>query len=107
MATSRLSLSNPDLIDVGAVMTAFEVMNKCCITLLVRVENHAGVSKLRMIASALTDDEDTPDPKYLGSVNVNLSPESHKTMEGAILWALYQLDWKLAEGELEKTSKTA
>jgi len=107
LATSRLSLNSPDLIDVAAVMEAFEEMNKCAVTLLLRVERPNGIAKLAMIASALSTNEDVPDPTYLASVSADLSPASHKTMEGAILWALYQLDWRLAEMELGRIRKTA
>lgn len=105
---SKLSSSqNVDLIDVGAVMEAFETINKVHINLLGRVESVAGARQLVMIVSALVDAEDTPDPKYLASVNVNLGSGQHRTIEGAIMWALYQLDWKLGQREIEETDNNA
>lgn len=107
MAVSRLTLSNPDLVDVASVMEAFETINNCAITLHGRVGGPDGSRRLELIVSALEDLQDGPDQRYLASVNVNMSPVSHRTIEGAILWALYQLDWQLAQTEWDKTNKTA
>jgi len=107
LATSRLSSNNPDLQDVASVMDAFETINKCSITLHGKVVGVAGARKLQLIVSAMETNEDLPDQGYLASVNVDLGCGSHRTMEGAMLWALYQLDWRLAEIEVGRVEKTA
>jgi len=107
LATSRLSLNSPDLQDVAAVMEGFQTINKCAIMLRARVVGAAGACHLEMSVTAWDTREDVPEAKLLAFVNVNLGCGSHKTMEGAILWALYQLDWKLAELELHGTQETA
>lgn len=107
MAVSRLSSSTPDLQDVAAVMDGFQEINKCYITIFGRVEGAAGARRLVLIVSAQDTAEDVPDPKFLASVNVDLGCGSHRTMEGAILWALYQLDWRIAEQELRGSETTA
>jgi len=107
LATSRLSSNSPDLLDVAAVMAAFEQINTCRITLHGRVEDQDTDPHLVLIVSALEDLQDLPDPKYLASVNATCHAGSHKTIEGAILWALYQLDWRIAEETMRKAKETA
>jgi len=107
LAVSRLSSNNPDLQDVAAVMDGFQTINKCAITIFGRVEGPAGARRLALIVSAQDTEEDVPDPKFLASVSVDLGCGSHRTMEGAILWALYQLDWRIAQHELSGSETTA
>lgn len=107
MASSRLSLNNPDMIDVGAVMVAFEQMNECKITVLGRVESRDGQQTLCWLISALDQNEDLPDQRYLASVNVPVIGGGHRTIESAIMWALYKLDWELSEMKWGKNTTRA
>ena len=107
MATSRISSNNPDWLDLTAIVKAFEELNKCRITLHGSVECVQGQDCLSFLVAALSSNEDTPDPIFLASQRCHLGLHAHKTMESAIMWALYQLDWQLAEDELRVTRKTA
>lgn len=107
LATSRISSNSPDLVDVSAVMEAFQQINNCLITLHGRVVSVRGAQELVMIVSALELPEDSPDHTYLASVNVHLGSGQHRTMEGAILWGLYQLDWELSRIGRKKNEQPA
>lgn len=95
MAVSRLSSATPDTSDVTTLIEAFQELNSCEITLFGRVENVRGKSQLTLLIGALVATPDSPDPQYLGSVKCYLGTESPKTIEGAIIWGLYRLDWEL------------
>ncbi len=107
MATSRISSNSPDAIDVASVMEAFETINKVNIVLIGRVAVVSGSHCLRFLVEAHSKETEIGEAPSLASVNAYLGYGGHKTMEGAIMWALYQLDWQLAEAELRKASKTA
>jgi len=102
LASSRLSLNSPDVIDVAAVMDAFEQMNSVTVALTGRVVDVGGNRCLRFLVEAHDSQREIGEVPSLGFVSVVLGYGSHKTLESAIMWALYQLDWKLAEAELQK-----
>jgi len=106
LASSRLSLNSPDVIDLAAVMDAFEQINSVTIALTGRVVDVGGNRCLRFLVEAHDSQREIGEVPSLGFVSVVLGYGSHKTVEGALMWALYQLDWKLAEAELEKTKAT-
>jgi len=106
LATSRLSSNSPDWLDVSEIVKAFEEMNRCGITLLGRVEPLRGSKELVFVISAWDTTDDVPEATQLASVKCHLGSGGHRTMESAIMWALYQLDWQLAALELEKTKQT-
>ena len=107
MASSRFSSNNPDWLDLTAIIKAFEEMNKCHITLHGRVESVNGLDCLSFLVAALDSSQDLPEVVFLASQRCHLGLHAHKTMESAIMWALYQLDWQLAEDEMRKPGKTA
>jgi len=107
LASSRLSSNSADVIDVAAVIKAFEEINTCVITVFGKVERVQGFDTLTFLVSAIKNDEDTPEENYLGSVKCYLGSLGHRTMESAIMWALYQLDWQLAQDQFERTKATA
>jgi hypothetical protein len=87
-------------------MEAFEQINQCFITIYGRVEDVAGGRQLCWLVQALDSKEDVPDPKVLGSVKCHLGSGSHRTMEAAVMWALYQLDAQIARYEMRNNPKT-
>ena len=105
MASSRFSSNNPDVIDVGAVMEAFEQINQCCITIYGKVEDVGERKQLCWLVQALDSKEDVPDPRVLASVKCHLGSGSHRTMEAAVMWALYQLDSQIARYEMRNNPK--
>jgi len=107
LATSRLSSNNPDWLDVSEIVKAFEQMNHVAIVFHGRVESVAGNKELCFLISALDTGEDVPEVSVLASQRCHIGSGGHRTMESAIMWALYQLDWKLAEDELRNKNRTA
>jgi hypothetical protein len=94
------------VIDVGAVMEAFEQINQCFITIFGKVEELDGGKQLIWLVQAMDTKEDVPDPKVLGSVKCHLGSGGHRTMEAAVMWALYQLDAQIARYEMRNNPKT-
>jgi len=107
LATSRISSSNPDWLDVSEIVKAFEEMNKVRIVLYGRVESVHGHKELVFLIQAEDQEEDDPVAKVLASVKCHIGSGGHRTMESAIMWSLYQLDWQLAKDEMEKNKNTA
>lgn len=95
------------MIDVAAVIKAFEEINSCNITLFGRVECVQGLDTLTFLVSAIKRDDTPAEDNYLGSVKCYLGSLGHRTMESAIMWALYQLDWRIEQNEIERTKATA
>jgi len=107
LASSRLSSNTADVIDVAAVIKAFEEINTCCITVFGRVEPVQGLDTLTFLVSAIKKDDTPAEDNYLASVKCYLGSLGHRTMESAIMWALYQLDWRIAQNELERIKPAA
>jgi len=105
LATSRFSSNSPDVIDVGAVMEAFQQINQCAIIIYGKVEELEGRGQLCWLVQALDTKDDVPDPRVLGSVKCHLGSGSHRTMEAAVMWALYQLDAQIARYEMRNNPK--
>jgi hypothetical protein len=102
-----MSSNNPDWLDISAIVTAFEQMNKVDIVLIGKVESVRGNKELVFLIQAEQENPESMVATILASVKCHLGSGDHRTMEGAIMWALYQLDWALAKGEMEGNKKTA
>jgi len=72
-----------------------------------RVECVQGQDTLTFLVSAIKKDDTPAEDNYLGSVKCYLGSLGHRTMESAIMWALYQLDWRIAQNELERIKPAA
>jgi hypothetical protein len=107
LATSRFSSNNPDWIDIVEVMAAFEEMNGVVLTLTGRVGSVAGQRSLMMEVQAHDKRYEIGEAPTLASVRCHPGSSNHRSMESAIMWALYQLDGQLAAQELVKEGKTA
>jgi len=91
--------------DVAFQLQAFELVNKCQIrvTLATSVENgHPG---LFMDVTAYPEGMEIGEAPPLGFSRFNLGAQGFRTMEAAILFGLYQIDFVLAEGEFSRTIK--
>jgi len=107
LASSQNSLHNPDWLDVGEIVKAFQEMNKVHITLFGRVEDVHGSQQLTFLITAEEAEYATAEPAVLASVKCHLGSGNHRTMEAAIMWALYQLDWQLASTQSRPEPETA
>jgi len=84
-------------------VTAFEEMNRVAIVLTGRVEPVAGNKEVVFLIQAEDLEEDSPVPKVLASLKCRVGSGAHRTMESAIMWALYQLDWELSKDKERRT----
>ena len=107
MASSRLSSNSPDWLDVGEIVKAFQQMNACVIMLYGKVEPVGGNRELVFLIQAEELDPADVAPAVLASVKCHIGSGGHRTMESAILWALYKLDWMLAQQQLAKKEPIA
>jgi len=107
LATSRISSNNPDWLDVSEIVKAFQEMNKVDIVFHGKVEPVAGNKELCFLISAVDPNEDDLVANVLASQRCHIGSGGHRTMESAIMWALYQLDWNLAADEMRGKRETA
>jgi hypothetical protein len=91
--------------DVAILLAAFEEVNKCTLSLCLGTALRSGQSDLVMIASASTNPPVGVDPVLLACERFSLSQQGFVTIESAIMFALYQIDFALAGREFEETRK--
>jgi hypothetical protein len=94
------SSHNPDLIDVGEVMAAFEELNNAVLVLTGRVGKSAPEGRLSLELTAYDKNFEIGEVPSLASVRFHPGAHNHRTMESAILWALYRVDGEMARREL-------
>ena len=101
LASSRFSSNSADVVDVTMVMLAFEAMNKLRLEVrLTRVDDGVASDLLvAVIAHPPTGEIGEVPP--LASTSVKCSALNLKTLDSAVLAALYRLDFQLACNELE------
>lgn len=107
MAASRISSNSPDVVDLVAVIEAFQEINNCVITLRGRVEPAGGRPSLTFLVEAHDKKSEIGEAPTLGWVRCVIGSSQHATMESAILWSLYQLDGQIAATEMGKTDHGA
>lgn len=99
LAQSRISSNNPDVIDVTMVMLAFESMNRVRLEVRLSRVDVAEASDLAITVVAHPMEGEIGEVVPLASVSVRCSAMNLRTLDSAVLAALYQLDFKLAEHE--------
>lgn len=104
MASSRGTSNGPDDVDVRYVLQAFEAMNKCHITITMKLDGRSDSVAMIVEVHAWDTVEDVPEARHLGSHKTVIGYKDRRTMEAAILQALYQLDAHLAREELAKVN---
>jgi len=100
---SKVGLSSGvDVVDVKYVLSAFEAINRCKLSVLIRLSGTGArpVVEVEMWADPL--ESVAAEPARLGSVRLQAGSTGARTMEAAILQGLYTLDAQLAENELAK-----
>jgi len=102
LASSRGTLNGPDLVDVHAVLIAFEHINSCRLRVELFVQRTTKMEVLQMKVSAFEIQDLDQDPKLLVSHQSTIGFGKARTMDVAILQALYKLDADLANLELAK-----
>jgi hypothetical protein len=100
LAQSRFSSNTADMIDVAAVMEAFEEINQVKITLSISLEGTGSQRGLRFAAVAEDRKHQDGVPVILASVSLTYSATNLKTAEAAVMHTLYMLDGRIAYQEL-------
>jgi hypothetical protein len=90
-----------DVVDVGYLVDAFEVLNSCTLSVCFERTTKAGVPDLMVIASAYTLSPVGAERVPLVSFRSSLSALNCVSLEGAFILALYRLDGLLAAHELQ------
>lgn len=107
MASSRFSSSIPDLLDVTMTMVAFETINNVRLEVRMSRVHEGGKSDLALTVLAHEPTRGIGEAPPLGSVNVKCSALNLRTLESAVIHALYQLDSQLAAHEFASVLKSA
>lgn len=102
MAQSRLSSATADVVDVTMVIVAFEAMNNIALAVQLRAVADGPAADLEITLEAWTRPEDGKEVQLLGCTSVKCSALGLRTLDSAVLAALYRMDFKLAEQEFEK-----
>lgn len=87
------------MVDLTAVMSAFQGMNNCRLTVEISVEDVHNLSEmsLKLLAWTVVDPDGDPLPSVFQSVTRKVS--TAQSLEAAVLQLLYALDFQLAEDE--------
>ena len=102
MALKNGSSVGVDCVDVKYVLAAFQEMNKCALRVSMHLEGTAARPELMMTVTAWDTLLDVPEAKLLASQKLLVGFTGAKTMEAAILQALYGLDAQLGAEELAR-----
>lgn len=103
LASSRASSATADVVDVTTVMEAFQGINHCRLVVKLTTVAEGHRADLLITMDAVSIPEMGRVPVSLGSVSVKCSALGLKTLDSAVLAALYRMDFKLAEAEFERT----
>lgn len=103
MASSRGSSNSADVVDVTAVMEAFQGINQCRLVVLLTTVVDGPGADLLITMEAYDRKPQAPVARPLASVNVTCLALGLKTLDSAVLAALYRMDFQLADLEFERT----
>jgi len=89
------------MIDVLMNIVAFERINEVRIEVRMSAEEHHGKADMRIACLAHSKETPIGDQPPLASVSVTCLDTNLKSLDAALIHALYMLDGQLAENELE------
>lgn len=107
MALKNGSFTGVGSTDILHLIVAFEEVNSCVLSMSMGSTVTNGRSDLEMRAYAYTKPVAGVEPALLGSSVFSLTSQGFLTLDSAIMFALYQLDFLLAAFELEKSKNTS
>lgn len=106
MAASRDTSNTPDWKDLASIFDSFEKQERVTLTCTLNVEVFNGVPDFWVTLGtgmSLDADAELAPSAY---VRLRLSSTNRKTLDAALLAALYQLDFQLAAREYEGSKRT-
>jgi len=95
----------PDVRDLAVQMSAFEHVNKCTLALSITVTPSILSPDIVLHGTAHTKPDAPAEPALLASSHFSMKQLGFRTMDSAIMFALYQIDFLLAEHELNGNHK--
>lgn len=104
MALKQGSSSGVDCVDVTYVLSAFETLNQCKLSALIRLSGTEARPVLDLEVWADPLQSVAAEPAHLGCVKSIVGFTGARTLEAGILQALYTLDAQLAEGEFARAN---
>jgi len=107
LASSRATSAGADWRDVAGNLVAFEAINGVRLEIRVSTGDHHGRADLVVAVLAHERKAEIGDQPPLASVSVTCSGTRLRSLEGALIHALYQLDAQIALATLEENGKTA
>ena len=102
LATSRRYSNGADWRDVAAHLVAFRAINSMDLEIRLTPASTRGEADIQLTIVATEPKLEGQEVKSLGSVSVTCSSTMKRTLEDALIQALYLLDGKLAAGEMQK-----
>lgn len=102
MALKQGSSTGVDVVDVKHVLSAFQEINKCRLTVRLTIDGTAARPDLVLGMTAEEIVIGDVVPVLLASTSVIVGSMGPRTMEAAILQELYRLDGIIAEHEFAK-----
>lgn len=107
MARNRTWSNNPDAVEVGEVMEAFETINRVVLTVTLRVGVLRGARKLVVEIQAHNPEMEIGEQPSLASVRLYPGSTHPPSVDAAILQGLYTIDFELAQQAWATTSSEA
>jgi len=105
LALKNGSSGGVDCVDVSYVLAAFQEMNKCTLHVIITLEGTAARPVMVLRVSAWSHPLVDVEPVLLASQKLPVGSTGPRTMEAAILQALYALDAQLAAGEFARADR--
>lgn len=106
LAVSRHYSNGADWKDVAAHLVAFRAINNMDLEIRLTPASTRGVADIQLCLVATEPKVEGQEVRSLGSVNVTCSSTMKRTLEDALIQALFLLDGKLASGEMAKNLST-
>lgn len=100
MALKDGSSHGPDVRDLTTQLGAFQEVNRCTLMLYMGLKGGSLNPDLEIIVNAYTRPDAPAEPVLLASSHFSLKAQGFRTVDAAIMFAMYQIDFMLAEHEL-------
>lgn len=97
MGSKQRYLANAGAVDVAHLISAFEDVNECSITLIMAAVERHNTTDLHITCHAFTKPDAAADPVLLASHQFYRSGQNFLTLDSAIIYALYQLDARMED----------
>lgn len=104
MALKQGSSTGVDVVDVKYVLAAFQEINKCALRVSMHLEGTTARPEMMVTVKAWDTLLDVPEAKLLAFQKLIVGSTGARTMEAAILQALYGLDAAMAAEEFARVN---